>query len=475
MDSPTGMKFRGKANGKEAYGKAVSNNNNGKANGKVNGKVNGKLNGKQGEAHYKTKDLVEHELEHIRLYGQNCKDGKQLSQIVGTDGHKGLAKSKKPKFCSVKTPWKRRLQTLAVAWHVGSFVYILAFAILALANPIMWVIMVPYMVYYATDRSPSNGNVTKRYSPWVRSLPFWRYYCEYYPIHLHKTADLIPSFTEKAESKPGLAQDRYLISFRVRLWPFKYSLKFNILKLNNASPELEATGPRYIFGYHPHGVAALGAFGAFATEGADFSMLFPGVRMCLMTLINQFQIPFYRDYLLSLGITTVSKKNALRVLQQNYSTCIVVGGAQEALLSKIGSADLVLKRRKGFIKLALETGNVGLVPCFAFGETDCYNILQTDEKSYLRKMQIWFKKSYGFTIPFFFARGLFNYDFGLIPFRKPINVVTGRPIYVKEKFETPSIEDIDYYQDLYIEELKRIFYTYKEQFGCEDQVINFVE
>ncbi|SCU82629.1 LADA_0C06898g1_1 [Lachancea dasiensis] len=380
------------------------------------------------------------------------------------------------KFCSVNTPWRRRLQTLVVAWHVGSFVYILAFAILALANPVMWAIMIPYMMYYAVDRSPANGNVTKRYSAWARSLSLWRYYCDYYPIRLHKTTDLEPSFTPREINSADKArQDRYRISFRVRLWPLKYALKFRILKRDEDEVEWEATGPRYIFGYHPHGVAALGAFGAFATEGANFSQLFPGIRMCLMTLINQFQIPFYRDYLLALGITTVSKKNALRVLQRDYSICIVVGGAQEALMSKIGSADLVLRRRKGFIKLALETGNVNLVPCFAFGETDCYNILQTDDKSYLRRLQLWFKRSYGFTIPFFFARGLFNYDFGLIPFRKPINIVTGSPIYVKHKYEDPTIEDIDYYQELYLAELERIFHTYKKQLGWQGQELNFVE
>ncbi|SCU79805.1 LAFA_0B05710g1_1 [Lachancea sp. 'fantastica'] len=453
MDSPGKVKYRGKPT-------------------IPNGLANGVK--KQHQARTKTGKL-ENEQELDRQVNHTSKIKENGSIIRDEDG-KSL-EQQKPNFCSVKTPWKRRLQTLAVAWHVGSFVYILAFAILALANPIMWVLMIPYMGYYAIDRSPANGNVTKRYSPWFRSLSFWRYYCDYYPIRLHKTADLPPSFTVKESGKHDVTKSPYLISFRIRIWPFRYSLKFNILKRSNSSlePETEATGPRYIFGYHPHGVAALGAFGAFATEGANFSQLYPGLKMCLMTLINQFQIPFYRDYLLSLGITSVSKKNALRVLQRNHSICIVVGGAQEALLSKIGSADLVLKRRKGFIKLALETGNVSLVPCFAFGETDCYNILQTDDASYLRRLQLWFKKSYGFTIPFFFARGLFNYDFGLIPFRSPINVVTGAPIYVKEKHENPTLEDIDYYQNLYLEELERIFYSNRKRFGYEHQELKFVE
>ncbi|CEP60133.1 diacylglycerol O-acyltransferase LALA0_S01e03774g [Lachancea lanzarotensis] len=470
MDSPGRVKYRGKPTSREK------------------GSTNGFTNGVKKHAKSRTGVLDnEQELEQaITHTSSKHKDGNGARKSTEEQQHRAMVnhnsssqkdrKEQKVNFCSVNTPWRRRLQTLAVAWHVGSFVYISAFAMLALANPIMWILMIPYMGYYAMDRSPANGNVTRRYSPWFRSLSFWHYYCAYYPIRLHKTADLPPSFTAK-ESTGKSTKSPYRISFKIRIYPFKYSLKFNILKRSNSSiePEMEATGPRYIFGYHPHGVAALGAFGAFATEGAHFSQLFPGVKMCLMTLINQFQIPFYRDYLLFLGITSVSKKNALRVLQRNHSICIVVGGAQEALLSKIDSADLVLKRRKGFIKLALETGNVSLVPCYAFGETDCYNILQTDEASYLHRLQLWFKKSYGFTIPFFFARGLFNYDFGLIPFRSPINVVTGNPIYVKDKHENPTMEEIDYYQNLYLEELERIFYSNRKQFGYEHQELKFVE
>ncbi|KAM3163718.1 Diacylglycerol O-acyltransferase [Lachancea thermotolerans] len=458
MDNSKGLKQRGREGGRENGGEHGAGHRDENAASERSSKASG---------------FIHHELDHVRLYDRNHQEGKKLSEFVEEINH---FQEPRPKlaFCSVKTPWRRRLQTLAVAWHVASFVYILAFAILALANPIMWIIMFPYMAYYAFDRSPANGNVTKRYSKWMRGLTFWRYYCDYFPIQLHKTADLKPTFTHKKHSSGGPSEDKYLVSFQLRLWPLRYSLKVNILKLGGAPPR-EVTGPRYIFGYHPHGVAALGAFGAFATEGANWSKLFPGIPMCLMTLVNQFQIPFYRDYLLSLGVTTVSKKNALKVLERNHSICIVVGGAQEALMSKLGSADLVLKRRKGFIKLALETGNVCLVPCFAFGETDCYNILETDEKSYLHKFQLWFKKTYGFTIPLFFARGLFNYDFGLIPFRKPINVVTGNPIYIKRKHDNPTVEEIDHYQKLYIDELQRTFDDYKRQFGYKDLELNLAE
>lgn len=435
--------------------------------------ANGHSSALQEDRRRSPSNILRDELSHLKLYSDETRDGKPLDDLLD-----GSLLTSKPKltFCSLKTPWQRRLQTLVVAWHVASFLYVLAITLFAFANPFMWVILIPYLFYYSFDRTPANGDVVKRYSEWFRSLGIWDYYCNYYPIHLHKTVDLKPTFDEEEENSAtsSSSDDNYLIKVRLRLWPLKFVLNFNILK-QSKKPKRKSVGPKYIFGYHPHGVAALGAFGAFATEGCGWSELFPNIPVCLMTLVNQFQIPFHRDYLLSLGITSVAKKNALKVLEKDYSICIVVGGAQESLLSKIGSADLVLKKRKGFIKLALETGNVGLVPCYSFGETDCYNILKTTERSYLHRLQLWVKENYGFTIPLFFARGLFNYDFGLVPFRKPINIVVGRPIYVEKKYDNPSIDDINHYQKLYITELERIFNEYKGQFGYGDLELNYVE
>lgn len=51
------------------------------------------------------------------------------------------------------------------------------------------------------------------------------------------------------------------------------------------------------------------------------------------------------------------------------SLTIVVGGAAESLSARPGTADLTLKRRMGFIKLAMRQG-ADLVPVFSFGEND---------------------------------------------------------------------------------------------------------
>ncbi|CDO95834.1 unnamed protein product [Kluyveromyces dobzhanskii CBS 2104] len=402
----------------------------------------------------------------------NKKSDKSIDRRVSDEVDVGrFSKDKKPEFCSINTPVDRRLQTLVVAWHTGSIVIMITISLFVLVNPFMWWFVIPYAIYYFTDRTASNGNVVKRYSNFFRSLPMWNYYRDYFPINLHRTTVLEPTFTriDDQELETEASEPGYLDSSQ----PFSPSKWWNPFR--ERTETVKPTGPRYIFGYHPHGVAAFGVFGAFATEGCNWSKLFPGIPICLLTLLNQFQIPVYRDYLLALGITSVTRKNAMKVLEKNYSIAIVIGGASESLLSQVGSTDVILNKRKGFVKLALQTGNVNLVPVYAFGETDCYKIFELKDNTKLGRMQIWLKETFSFTIPLFFARGVFNYDFGLLPYRQPLDVVIGRPIYIKEKIEHPTIEQIDHYHVLYIKELRRIFDDNKAKFNHQEKTLNIVQ
>lgn len=65
------------------------------------------------------------------------------------------------------------------------------------------------------------------------------------------------------------------------------------------------------------------------------------------------------------------------------ASVLVVGGVSEAL--NAGSADiqLTLRRRRGFVKLALRFGRP-IVPVFAFGENFLYENLAKDRGSVFR-------------------------------------------------------------------------------------------
>lgn len=142
---------------------------------------------------------------------------------------------------------------------------------------------------------------------------------------------------------------------------------------------------------------------------------------------------------------------------------IVVGGARESLDAQPYSLRLVLKRRKGFVKLAIRTG-ADLVPVLAFGENDLYDQVTSDTHPKVHKLQLMVKKFCGFTVPLFHARGIFNYDVGMMPYRRPLNIVVGRPIKVVET-ASPSQEEIDRVHEEYVTELESIWTQWKDKFA----------
>ncbi|EGN97010.1 hypothetical protein SERLA73DRAFT_185286 [Serpula lacrymans var. lacrymans S7.3] len=280
--------------------------------------------------------------------------------------------------------------------------------------PALWPFLIAYLLWmFLIDNSPELGG---RLSPWFRSLSFWKYFADYYPASLLKECDL------------------------------------------------PADRP-YVFGYHPHGIIGMGAMATFATEGTGFSEAFPGIKPHLLTLVNNFHVPLYRDILMALGISSVSKRSCSNILKAGPGSAItiVVGGAAESLSARPGTADLTLRRRLGFIKVAIQHG-ADLVPVFSFGENDIYQQMPNEKGTTVYMLQKKFQSMFGFTLPLFHGRGLLNYNLGLMPYRRRIVSVIGRPIHV-QKCEKPSLEEVMRVQKMYIEELTRIWNTYKDEFA----------
>jgi 1-acyl-sn-glycerol-3-phosphate acyltransferase len=172
-----------------------------------------------------------------------------------------------------------------------------------------------------------------------------------------------------------------------------------------------------------------------------------------------------------MGLASVSRESCENILTKGgadgegmgRAITIVIGGARESLNASPGSLRLVLKRRKGFIKLAIRTG-ADLVPVLAFGENDLYEQVHSDSHPIIHKFQMLVKRTLGFTIPLFHARGVFNYDVGLMPYRRPLNILVGRPIQVVQQQDRNKIDD-DYINNLhakYVTELETLWEEYRD-------------
>ncbi|GAA5945040.1 hypothetical protein JCM1841_004513 [Sporobolomyces salmonicolor] len=318
------------------------------------------------------------------------------------------------KFVPFVVPRHRRIQMLAVFIWTTALPLSLGFFFVLCSFPPLWPLIIAYLTWvFFFDAAPIKGG---RPQGWLRRCRIWVWFAGYFPVSLIKTADLPP--------------DR-----------------------------------KYVFGYHPHGVIGMGAIANFGTDATGFSRLFPGLKPHLLTLASNFHLPLYREILIGLGISSVSMRSCQNILRQGpgSSLTIVVGGAAESLSAHPGTADLTLKRRKGFIKLAIRQG-ADLVPVFSFGENDIFQQLANERGTRLYKLQKRFQAMFGFTLPIFFGRGLFNYNMGLMPYRHPIVSVVGRPISVTQK-DNPTQEELDEVQGRYIAELKRIWEEYKEVYA----------
>jgi len=286
--------------------------------------------------------------------------------------------------------------------------------------------------YFVLDRDACEKGT--RFLGWTRRLPFWRLAAGYFPVRLHKSADLDPS-------------------------------------------------KNYIFGYHPHGVISVGALLTFASEATGFANAFPGIDVRLLTLSVNFFFPFTREVLMALGINSVTRssveKNLLRVKSsaakkpRGNAVVIVVGGANEAMDAHPGTAILTLAKRKGFVRLALKTGAT-LVPVFAFGENDIFDQVENPEGGVLRAFQKRVKSLIGITPPAFYGRSLsrgvlrrFFGKRGVLPKRQSIEVVFGKPLEIKEKpYGNDQIpEDIvDKYHKEYVHALRNLYELHRKSF-----------
>ncbi|XP_011918110.1 PREDICTED: 2-acylglycerol O-acyltransferase 1 isoform X1 [Cercocebus atys] len=281
-----------------------------------------------------------------------------------------------------------------------------------------WFLYIPYLTWLYFDwHTPEQGG---RRCSWIKNWTLWKHFKDYFPIHLIKTQDLDPSHN-------------------------------------------------YIFGFHPHGILAAGAFGNFSTNYSDFKELFPGFTSYLHVLPLWFWCPVFREYMMSIGLVSVSKKSVSYVVSKEGGgniSVIVLGGAKESLDAHPGKFTLFIRQRKGFVKIALTHG-ASLVPVFSFGENELFKQVDNPEGSWIRTVQEKLQKIMGFALPLFHARGVFQYNFGLMPYRKAIHTVVGRPIPVHQILH-PTEEQIEELHQTYMEELTKLFEEHKGKYGIPE-------
>ena len=173
-------------------------------------------------------------------------------------------------------------------------------------------------------------------------------------------------------------------------------------------------------------------------------------------------MPIFKQILRSIGIVDANRNTARRILERPSCLGISTGGVAEIFETNHDDEVILLKERKGLIKLAIRTG-ADLQPCYIFGMTKVLSCWTGEgipgAKGVLQKLS----RKLGFGVIMIFGR------FGLpIPRRTPCLGVCGKAIPTFHiQCEEPTKEQVDEVQALLLKNMAELFEKYKHLYGWE--------
>lgn len=248
-------------------------------------------------------------------------------------------------------------------------------------------------------------------------------------------------------------------------WPW-FSENFPLFKVLRKSLQIEfvdfpkdASTSQYFYACHPHGVYSdfrVLIDGMFVARGAPIKSLAATVL---------FRMPFIREIALWTGCVDARRSVAERSLskEQGESLLVLPGGEAEQIRTKYGREIIYLKKRKGFIKLAIRQG-VPVVPMYVFGVSDYY---YTSE--FLLGPRMWIMKNLQICIPL--SAGLGGSP--VCPLLKRTSVVFGEPLKF-DQCDEPTPEQLDKAHGAFMDALVKLFDKHKGGLGYGDRELEIM-
>jgi len=199
--------------------------------------------------------------------------------------------------------------------------------------------------------------------------------------------------------------------------------------------------------WHPHGIS-----GVTPVIHNGYQITSPEYRPTKGVVhYGYFMLPFIKDIIPLLNAIP-SDEYSIRDTLEKESISIILGGVDEMRRGSPKDLQLVVRKRKGIFKIALEMG-IPLVPILTYGEQE---VFPESELEILKLYNDFMYTHLRFRIPFPKLDSIINWTrLSQLPL-DPITTYTGKPIRTK-KILNPSEKQIKKLRNLYIQRLQELF------------------
>lgn len=193
--------------------------------------------------------------------------------------------------------------------------------------------------------------------------------------------------------------------------------------------------------WHPHGLFASAPYIHNCLALGEGSQK---MELASISLFHRF--PIVRDIAKYIGLISASYDSIKTSLEQ-HSVALVVGGVEEMFYVEPKEIKLILKKRSGFLRLALETKKP-LIPVMTYAENELFGNLKEHTNSSLNK---WLKKWLGIIVPVSSLESVLKWSELKDNPLGEVHTHIGEPVYVEEK------DTLETLKEKYISALKKLF------------------
>jgi 1-acyl-sn-glycerol-3-phosphate acyltransferase len=178
-----------------------------------------------------------------------------------------------------------------------------------------------------------------------------------------------------------------------------------------------------------------------------------------------FRLPLVREIGLWTGCVDARRSVANALLDRGRSVLVVPGGEAEQIRTTRGREIVYLRKRKGFIRLAMRH-RVPIVPLYVFGASDYYRTSHA-----LYRPREWLQKKAGVCIPL--AVGYFGSSFCPMPVKTTL--CFGKPMLLEcVKAGAPTVQEVDSAHEKFCAALHQLFDEHKQALGYGERSLEMV-